>query len=131
MDPISVINALLAAENAHDVDAAMALFAEDAVADLAVERRTGHAEIRDWQQSLADGHFHMELRGEPEVTGNTVRFPNRLDLDMFKNLGLGTVEAVSTAVVEDGKIKHYTFALTPEYLTRLQAALASGKKLAN
>ena len=121
-DPLATVLALLAAENAHDVDAAVALFAPDATVDLALETRTGTAEIRAWQQELAAGHFYMEMLGAPEVAGDRVRFQNRLDLDLFKQMGLGTVEGVSTARVRDGKIIEYTFALTPESVARLQAA---------
>jgi hypothetical protein len=128
---MTVVNALIAAENAHDADAATALFAEDGVAKLAVETRTGHEQIRAWQQSLADGDFHVELAGEPQIEGNKVTYHNKVDLKMFKNLGLGTVEAVSEAVIEGGKIKHYTFALTPEYGAKLREAMAAGAKLAN
>lgn len=126
-DPLATVQALLAAENAHDVDAAVALFAPDALVTLALETRTGTAEIRAWQQELADGHFHMEVLGTPEVAsdsvaGDSVRFRNRLDLDLFKQMGLGTVEGISEAQVQDGKITAYTFALTPESVARLQAA---------
>ena len=65
----------------------------------------------------------MTVVGEPEVTGNTVRFNNTLELDLFKAMGLGIVDAVSEAVVEEGKITTYTFALTPESAARLQAAM--------
>jgi hypothetical protein len=120
--PLAVVTALLAAENAHNVDAAVALFAADAVVSLAIETRRGTDEIRAWQQELAEGHFHMEIVGTPEVAGDTVRFNNRLDLDMFKQMGLGTVEATSQATVRDGKIVSYSFNLSPASAAKLQAA---------
>jgi hypothetical protein len=121
-DPLATVHALLAAENAHDVEAAVALFAPDATVTLALETRRGTAEIRAWQRELAEGHFHMEVLGTPEVAGDGVRFHNRLDLDLFKQMGLGTVEGISEAQVRDTKITAYTFALTPESLARLQTA---------
>lgn len=118
-DAIAVARALLAAENAHDVETAVSLFADDATVDLAVETRTGKEAIRAWQQELAAGGFHMELRSAPQATGDHVRFENRLDLEMFRQMGLGTVEGISEATVRDGKIVAYRFSLTPEFAARL------------
>jgi len=120
---LEVVQALLEAENAHDVEAAVALFAEDAVVNLAVEVRRGKKQIREWQEELAAGHFRMVVPGAPEVSGERVRFANRLDLDMFHGMGLGTVDAVSEAVVREGRIVSYEFALSPASQARLQAAI--------
>lgn len=125
--PLSVVEALLAAENTHDVEAAVALFADDAIVNLAVEVHHGKAEIRGWQQALADGHFRMEMAGTPESSGDRVMFANRLDLDMFLQMGLGTVDALSEAVVRNGKIVSYRFALAPTSQARLQAAIERSK----
>jgi len=119
IDALIVVQALLDAENAHDVEAAVALFSDDAVVDLAVETRSGKAAIRAWQEELAQGHFHMRMRNAPQVDGSHVRFDNTLDLDMFKQMNLGTVDGVSEAIVNQGKIISYRFSLTPEFAAKL------------
>lgn len=130
-DALSVMKSFVAAVNAHDVESAVSHFAEEGEAVLAVETRKGPEAIRGWLQSLADGHFLVEIDGEPTVDGNTVRYGNKVQLDMFKNLGLPVVEAVTEATVVDGKITYYKFAPTPEYGAKIKEAIASGKKLQN
>lgn len=126
-DPLSVAKAFLEAENAHDVDRSMSMFADNASVKVALEEYHDLQSIRHWQEALAKGNFHMVVVGDFRVDGNTVTWDNRLDLDMFKDLGLGTIEATSEMVVEDGKIVKYTFAPTPETEKRIADAIEKSK----
>jgi hypothetical protein len=121
----SVVATLVAAEGAHDVDAAMALFADDAVVTLADGSVDDTPEkIRAWQQELADGKFHLEPVAR-YVDGNTVNLYGTIALDSFRGLGIASLGGIWKVVVENGKIKTFDFSFTPAGLSTLQAAIAA------
>jgi ketosteroid isomerase-like protein len=101
-DPVSVVKAFYAAENANNLDAAMALIADDAVFTFPqFGEHRGKDEIREWEQ------FAMEKGGEFELshiqsTGDTVTFTAQ-----FLWMGLH-IEHDYEIVVWDGKIKSLT-----------------------
>ncbi len=72
-DATAAVEALIAAENALDVDAAMACFAAGAVVTLPTGVLTTADEIRGWQTGLAAGHFHAEI-GPIVTDGDHARF---------------------------------------------------------
>jgi hypothetical protein len=112
---------LIAAEAAHDVDAAMATFADDAVVTLADGSVYDTPEgIRGWQQALADGHFRIEPEGL-YVDGNTVSWMGEISLDAFRQMGIPVLGGIWKLVVEDGKVKTFDFSFTPEALAVLTA----------
>ncbi|MCW5848802.1 MAG: GMC family oxidoreductase N-terminal domain-containing protein [Anaerolineae bacterium] len=121
---LSLAQAIVAAENAHDVEAAVALFAEDAVATLPQYTRTTPQGIRDWQQELADQHFHGTLVA-PRVDGDRVSWTGHIWLDPLRGLGIAPLAGQWDMVVGDGKIKAFTFAFSQEGMARLQAAMAA------
>ena len=122
--PLALAQAVVAAENAHDVDAAVALFAEDAVATLPQYTRTTPDGIRAWQQELADQHFHGTLVA-PRVDGDRVSWTGHIWLDPLRGLGIAPLAGQWDIVVRDGRIKAFTFAFSPEGMARLQAAIAA------
>src|SRR5664279_1468643 len=82
--PEEVVKALIAAEDAHNVEAAVAYFADDAV----VRHEGGSAyttpeAIRAWQQGLADGHFRIEAVNF-QVNGSSVSWTGTSSLDRFR-----------------------------------------------
>src|SRR5438874_462696 len=122
-DPQGVVNALFAAENANNPEAAAALFAPEAVVTLPTGVLRGTAEIRGWQDELAAGSFHANV-GPLEVDGNTVRTAGNVELDLFRNLGLPIMESTWEILVQGGRITMFTFNFTPEAGAKFQAALA-------
>src|SRR5512139_4033134 len=58
--PEDVARTLIAAEDSHNVDAAVASFADGAVVTLPTGVLDTPDAIRGWQQELADGHFRIE-----------------------------------------------------------------------
>ena len=122
-DPAAVASALIAAENAGDVEGAVALFHPDAIVNDANGQRVGEDAIREWQVGLAANHFYAEM-APPEVAGSSATFDGTVEFDAFKNLGLDRLDATWVLDVEDGKVKEFTFTFTPESGARLQEAIA-------
>ncbi len=116
---------LIAAESAHDVDGAVALFAPDAVVTLAdgsvYDTPDG---IRAWQQSLADGNFRLEPVGL-YVDGSTVHWTGDISLDAFRGMGISSLGGIWDVTVENGLVTTFDFAWTPAGGQTLQDAIAA------
>ncbi len=122
-DPASVAQALINAENAHNVAGAVALFASDAVVTLPTGKLTTTAEIEKWQQELAAGNFHANTNAM-QVAGDRVTFTGKVALDAFRKAGFATLDSMWDITVQQGKVKTFTFSFTPEAGAKLQQALA-------
>ncbi len=119
--PEDVAKALIAAEDSNNVDAAAALFADDAVVNLADGSHLDTPEgIKGWQQALADGHFRLEPVNMA-VDGNMVTWDGTISLDLFRNLGIAYMASNWKLDIEDGKVKTFDFTFTPEAVTELTA----------
>jgi ketosteroid isomerase-like protein len=130
-DPVSVFNAFNAAVNAHDVEAALAFFADDAVVQFPNQPPPnvyrGKPEIHDWLQ--ADAAQHIQVRTENvQGIGDTVTCIGKIDIDALRPLGI-TLEGPAEAVVQGGKITSFTFTLSQDTLTKLQAIAAQPQGL--
>ena len=121
-DPAAVASALIEAENAGDVEGAVALFDEAAVVNDANGQRVGIDAIREWQVGLAANHFTAHIQ-PPQVEGDTATFDGSLEFDPFRNLGIDSLDATWVLQVTDGKIRTFTFTFTPESGARLQRAI--------
>ncbi len=112
--------------NAHDIDAVMRLFADDAVVTLvppppgAPGTFRGKEEIRGFVQMLIPG-FHVESRNF-RVEGDKVTWFSTVSDDFFRQSGVDSADANCEAVVQEGKIKSFTPTFTPETLAKLRAA---------
>jgi hypothetical protein len=121
----SVVATLVGAEGGHDIDIAVAQFADDAVVNLADGSKYDTLDgIRGWQQALADGKFHLEPVARL-VEGNTVTMYGTIGLDLFRSLGIASLGSVWKITVVDGKVKTFDFTFTPDALSALQAAMAA------
>ncbi len=119
--PEDVAKAIIAAENANDVDAAVANFAPDAVVTLADGSKYDTADgVRGWQQALADGHFKLEPVNM-QIDGNIVTWTGVISLDTFRGLGIADLGGNWKLDIEDGMIKTFDFTFTPDALTALTA----------
>ena len=107
-DVLSVIHALDDACNAHDLDAVMALFAEDAVVRHTpppdgVGVYHGTEEIHHWFEPQMPG-FHVDSRDQ-RVEGDTIRWSALTTQDLLRQIGqTEPVPAEAEAVVRAGKI---------------------------
>ena len=128
--PEEVAAAIIAAENSNDVDAAVALFADDAVVTLADGSTFDTPEgIRGWQQALADGHFRLEPINVT-ADGNMVTWTGTISLDAFRHLGIASMAGNWSLDIEDGKINTFDFTFTPEAFTELQAGATAAALIA-
>jgi hypothetical protein len=128
-DPASVIEAYIAAANAGDLEAILALYDDDAF-HIALPSPDGSAgvcvgkeQFTMWyEQSLANGE-RVELEdGSLAVDGNQASFITRITSEPWSKLGLEALEAHSEVVVIDGRIMTHVVLLTPESVRQLQAA---------
>ncbi len=122
-NPEKVVEQLVEAVNSHDVEAALALFAEDAVVNAGgLELYTGTAEIRGWLEELAGANF--EVRAEIlEVNGDTVVERERLSMDPWKAMGLPPLEGVNEITVREGLVQSMQFTFTEASQSKLQTAI--------
>lgn len=128
-DPASVIEAYIAAANAGDLEAILALYDDDAF-HIALPSPDGSAgvcvgkeQFTMWyEQSLANKE-RIELEdGSLAVDGNQASFVTRISSEPWRKLGLEALEAHSEVVVVDGRIMTHVVLLTPESVRQLQAA---------
>ena len=101
-DPSAVIEALETAWNAKDVDAAMALFTDDAEETNGLGTFTGKDAIRGVYENVMND-FSMDCKNY-QVNGNTVSY--ECILTMYD--GSATTGERYDSVVENGKIKNNT-----------------------
>jgi len=125
-DPQSVFDGFHAAVNAHDIDAALAFFADDAVVQFPNQPPPnvfrGKTEIRAWLQGDADQHIQVKTE-QVKVAGDTMTWIAKVDVDDVRPLGI-TIEGPAEAVLQDGKLKSFSFTLSDATLAKLQAATA-------
>ena len=128
-DPGSLIEAHVAAVNAGDLDAILALYDDDAF-HIALPSPDGSAgvcigkdQFRMWyEQSLANGERMAVEDGTLAVDGNQAAFVARLTSEEWSKLGVEALEATSEIVVIDGRIMTHVVVLTPDSVRRLQSA---------
>lgn len=120
--PLAIARALVAAESAHNVEAAVALFADDATVVVPLYTRNTREGIRAWQQELADQNFEAEFVS-PQVDGNWVTWTGKISLDPWRRLGVAPLDGQWEMTVEAGRIKFFRFSLTPDSTAKLQAAM--------
>ncbi|MEZ4869679.1 MAG: ABC transporter substrate-binding protein [Caldilineaceae bacterium] len=128
--PAAVVAALDAATNAGDVDAAVALFTEDAVITVAPPPpgqsgiARGLEEIRAWLawEILQGADVTSEILG---VEGNQVIVKETFSDELLASLGVEIIETRVTYIVENGKITGYDSTFTEESMAEVTAALAT------
>jgi hypothetical protein len=126
-DAVSVARALINAENAHDVNTAVNLFAPGAIVNLPTGVFVTRAEIEQWQRELAAGNFRADITAPVAVTPEVVTFSGTVGLDLFRQLGISPLEATWQLTIQLGRVTTFAFDFTPAATARLQAALAGGR----
>ncbi len=125
-DAVSVARALINAENDHDVDAAVNLFAPGAIVNLPTGPLVTRAEITQWQRELAAGNLRADITAPVAVTPEVVTFSGTVGYDPFRRLGISPLDATWQLTIQLGQVTTFNFAFTPAATARLQAALAGG-----
>ena len=127
-DPLSVVNAWVAALNAGDIDGALSYVADDAVVTIVPPAPgtsgvfTGKEEIRGWYEAIVGEHGVTTL-SDCQVDGETVTCVNTYTADSITAMGLDSLVAEWVAVVRDGKLQSYSWTITEESLATLMAAM--------
>ena len=107
-DPESVVEAFIAAQNASDVEAALALVADDVVFTGPGGTYCGKEHVRPILEHGAAEQRRIEEVGATRVEGETVTQVDRVTSDENRELGVESKEYVDTFVVRDGKIASIT-----------------------
>jgi ketosteroid isomerase-like protein len=122
-DPETIFNQFHVAVNAHDVDAALAFFADDAVVQFPNQPPPnvfrGKAEIRTWLQGDADQHIQVTTE-QFNVSGDKLTWIAKVVTDDVRALGI-TIEGPAEAVLEGGKFKSFAFTLSDATLAKVLA----------
>jgi SnoaL-like domain len=130
-DPKSVFDGFHAAVNAHDVDAALAFFADDAVVQFPNQPPPnvyrGKAEIHAWLQGDANQHIQVKTE-QLKVAGDRLSWIAKVETDDVRPLGI-TIEGPAEAVIQGGKFKSFSFTLSDATLAKLQGATAQPPSL--
>ena len=124
--PTDIARALIAAENARDVDGVMALFAPDPTVRSSMDLMTTTAAVRRWQEVLATSNLHIEMNNDLQTVGNIARWTGTIAVDLFRKMGLDVLDGSWEIAVEQGKITEFTFSLAPDALAQVQAAMQKG-----
>ena len=123
-DAVAVARALIAAENAHDVAAAVGFFDPAAIVNLPTGALVGRAEIEQWQRELAAGNLRVEITPPVAVTPEVVTFSGTVAFDPFRRLVISHLDATWELIVQHGRVTIFNFSFTPAATARLQAAIA-------
>lgn len=127
-DPAGVVEAIYAEIEDQDVDAAVALLAEDAVLTLVPPPAgldgtfIGKEEIGEWFEGLAVDNGRFEF-SNISVNGNTATMKLLSYSGFFDSLGISPAEFDGVAVVQDGLLKSLSFVFTPEFGAKMGAAM--------
>jgi hypothetical protein len=124
-DAVTVARTLIANENAHNVNAVVDMFAPGAVVNLPTGVFATRAGILSWQQELAAGNFHAEITNPVAVTPEVVTFSGTVALDLFRSLGLASLDSTWQLTIQLGKVTVFNFDFTPAATARLNAAIAA------
>jgi len=131
-DPATVLAALDAALTAHDLGAALALFADDAVVRYeppppspAPDRYKGKQEVRGLLERLIAQGVRVEAEGYSAAGERATSRGRAVYAAGHERLGGNPVLLEAEALVREGKIASLTFTFGPESLARMRAALAA------
>jgi ketosteroid isomerase-like protein len=123
-DPEALARAVNEAMSAGDLEAVLALYADDAVLDLgALGRISAKEELRGFFQHSFSQNATWET-SDYQVEGNAVTFKSRYSSDMMSSLGV-TMEATEVIAIENGKIATDTWTATDESMAAYRVARAT------
>lgn len=127
-DPEAIYRAAYAAQNAGDVEASMAFFAEGAVS-IALPPPPGtngvfigKSAIRATTADFVTRHPQIEFL-DVQVNGENVSFTLLLVEDVFREIGVFPIKFSGVAVIQDGLIQSDTWIMDKESQSRLEAAI--------
>ncbi len=127
----ALLQGFIDAQNAGDVEAALALLTDDAVIQLVPPPMEGHdgifsgkAAIREWYENLASLHGTGEI-SNVQVDGDQVSALLNYTDDSLKDIGVDSIDNDWVVTIQDGKITGYTATMTEESTALLMDAIAA------
>ena len=127
---VDMIMAWSNAQNAGDVDPALAFLADDAFITLVPPPMEGHdgvfrgkEEIRAWWENLYSLNGASTV-SDCQVEGETVTCQLNYTDDSLKALGLDSIDNEFVVIVREDKIQTYTVTMTEESVAELMAAMS-------
>jgi hypothetical protein len=126
-DPLSVIKGLFDARNAHNAEAALAFFAEDAtIINTNGRKTTGRENIRKIIEGDSAGNTEFVLES-PKMIGDKISFSDLTTRDAYRKLEVAPVRIIGEAIVQEGKIKSFIVYLPPDSIAKIEAACKAPK----
>jgi hypothetical protein len=117
-----VLKARGAALVGRDLEAILALFAEDAIVVTSSGRLLiGKEQLRVWVQDQVDRQQREEARAATDA-GNKLSWPGKVYRDDWQKLGVSPLAVTQNAIIESGKIKFFSTTFAPGSSIRLEAA---------
>jgi hypothetical protein len=126
-DAADVLGRYLAAQNAGDVDGALALIAPGAVFDVGRGRYEGGA-VRGFLERLRDVHSVTAVVSLDERDASHVTAVLGQRDDDLAPLGIDGIELDAEVDVAGGRITRFAARPTPESLARIAAARDAGRR---
>ena len=124
-DPASVIAYGAAQVNAHNLEALMSIFADDAVVNNDGSIYTGKAKVREFMSMAVNDFISTTIVGGFTVSGNRVTWREEDRIKSLTQIGVPVVYSRGEAIVEDGLIKSMTFTTEPASLAEIERAMAA------
>lgn len=121
-DPASVIAYGASQVNAHNLDALMSIFAEDAVVINDGTTFAGKSQVREFMRMALNDFISTTIVGDFTVNGNKVTWREADRLTSLTQIGVPVVYSSGEATVENGLIKSMTFTTEQASLAEIQKA---------
>ena len=108
-DPVSVVAAAFAVQNVGNVDAAVALYSDDALITNTRGRAmpAGKEGVRRFHEGNRGANVQFSLGSNPVAEGDKVKFLTTTTIEFFEKVGLGPVEVENIVIVDGNKIKSF------------------------
>ncbi|MEO6458034.1 MAG: nuclear transport factor 2 family protein [Chloroflexia bacterium] len=124
-DPASVIAYGTAQVNAHNLDALMSIFADDAVVNNDGTLFAGKEQVRGFLKAALDDFISTTIVGEFTVNGNKVTWREEDRIKSLTQIGVPVIYSSGEAVVEDGLIKSMVFTTEAASIAEIERAMAA------
>jgi SnoaL-like protein len=125
LDPQSVLRRFTDAMNAGDTDAALTLWADDAVIINTRGRTiTGRGSLRRFLQANITAKQQLDPESV-QVVGDKMTWTNRETNDSYRKLNVAPVQIASEMIVRDGMIKSYVGYFPSSEIARIERACAT------
>ncbi len=121
VDPLSVVQALMDAEHATDLDLALSLFADDAVIVNVAGATIAGARLRTFLEADIWMHETFPLE-QMAVERNRVAWTRPITAAFYENIGVAPIRFAFTADVRKGKIKSIVAHVPLEEIARIENA---------